>query len=68
MSAAVFTKSMQEPTETYSRSVLPHKPQVVAEQRADADAEEGGHDEEEQDVELGVCVGELLLHKRSVRE
>lgn len=36
---------------------------MVAEQRADADAEEGGHDEEEQDVELGVCVGELLLQK-----
>lgn len=51
-------------TETYSRSVLPHKPQVVAEQRADADAEEGGHDEEEQDVELGVRVGKLFLKKR----
>lgn len=48
-------------TETYSRSVLSHEPQVVAEQRADADEEEGGHDEEEQDVELGVRVGELFL-------
>lgn len=61
---------MQEllrPTETYSRSVLSHKPQVVAEQGADADAEEGCHDEEEQDVELGMCVGELFLRKRSER-
>lgn len=48
-------------TETYSRSVLSHEPQVVTEQRADADEEEGSHDEEEQDVELGVCVGELFL-------
>lgn len=62
--AGPFPKTMQEllrPTETYSRSVLSHEPQVVAEQRADADEEEGGHDEEEQDVELGVRVGELFL-------
>lgn len=36
---------------------------MVAEQRADADAEEGGHDEEEQDVELCVRVGEHFLHE-----
>lgn len=62
--AGPFYKTMQEllrPTETYSRSVLSHEPQVVAEQRADADEEEGGHDEEEQDVELCVRVGELFL-------
>lgn len=62
----LFIKTMQKLlrlTETYSGSVLSHQPQVVAEQRADADAEEGGHDEEEQDVELGVRVGQLLLQK-----
>lgn len=36
---------------------------MVAEQRADADAEEGSHDEEEQDVELGVRVREHFLHE-----
>lgn len=48
---------------TDSRPVLPHEPQVVAEKGDDADEEQGRHKEEEQDVELGVRVGQLFLQR-----
>lgn len=53
---------------TYGRPVLSHEPQVVAEEWADADEEQGGHDEQKQDVELGVRVGQLFLEKWEERE
>lgn len=43
--------------------VLSHEPQMVAEKRHDADEEQGRHKEEEQDVELGVCVRQLFLQE-----
>lgn len=48
---------------TYSGPVLPYKPQVVAEEGQDADAEHGRHKEKEQDVEFGVSVRQLVLGK-----
>lgn len=49
---------------TYGGPVLPDQPQVVAEEGQDADAEHGRHKEEEQDVEFGVSVWQLVLRKR----
>lgn len=46
---------------TYSRPVLSHKPQMVGEEWADADEEQGSHDEQKQDVELGMRVWQLFL-------
>lgn len=46
---------------TYSRPVLSHEPQMVGEEWADADEEQGGHNEQKQDVELGMRVGQLFL-------
>lgn len=48
---------------TDSRPVLPHKPQMVAEKWHNADEEQGRHKEEEQDVELGMCVRQLFLQR-----
>lgn len=63
-----FNKTIQRPTclsewlvATYSRPVLSHEPQMVGEEWANADEEQGGHDEQKQDVELGVRVGQLFL-------
>lgn len=36
---------------------------MVAEKRHDADKEQGRHKEEEQDVELGMCVRQLFLQR-----
>lgn len=36
---------------------------MVAEKRHDADEEQGRHKEEEQDVELGMCVRQLFLQR-----
>lgn len=36
---------------------------MVAEKRHDADKEQGRHEEEEQDVELGMCVRQLFLQR-----
>lgn len=49
---------------TYSGPVLPYKPQVVAEEGQNTDAEHGRHKEKEQDVEFGVSVWQLILGKR----
>lgn len=46
---------------TYSGPVLPDQPQMVAKEGENADAEHGCHKEKEQDVEFGVCVGQLVL-------
>lgn len=48
----------------YSGPVLPYKPQVVAEEGQNTDAEHGRHKEKEQDVEFGVSVWQLILGKR----
>lgn len=50
-------------SQTDSCPVLSHQPQMVAEKRHDADKEQGGHKEEEEDVELGVFVRELVLQR-----
>lgn len=41
--------------------VLADQPTVVDEERRQADREHGGREEEEQDVELGLCVREAVL-------
>lgn len=41
--------------------VLPHQPQMVAEEGQNADAEHGRHKEKEQDVEFGRAFGQLVL-------
>lgn len=46
---------------TYRGPVLPHQPAVVAEERQDADEEHGGHEEQEEHVELGARVRQLVL-------
>lgn len=46
---------------TYSGPVLPYKPQMVAEEGQNTDAEHGRHEEKEQDVEFGVSVWQLVL-------
>lgn len=46
---------------TYSGPVLPYKPQVVAEEGQNTDAEHGRHKKKEQDVEFGVSVRQLIL-------
>lgn len=48
---------------TYSGPVLPHKPQMVAEQGENADAEHGSHKKKEQDVEFGLSVLQLILEE-----
>lgn len=48
-------------TATYSCPVLSHKPQMVAEKWPNADKEQGRHEKEKQDVELGMCVRQLFL-------
>ena len=53
---------------TYSRPVPAHQPQVVAEEGQDTDAEHGRHEEQEQNVEFGVCVRQLVLGRRRDRE
>lgn len=49
---------------TYSGPVLPYKPQVVAEEGQDTDAEHRRHKKEKQDMEFGVSVRQLILGKR----
>lgn len=49
---------------TYSGPVLPHKPQVVAEEGQNTDAEHGRHKKKKQDMEFGVSVWQLILGKR----
>lgn len=49
---------------TYSGPVLPHEPQVVAEEGQNTDAEHGRHKKEKQDMEFGVSVWQLILGKR----
>lgn len=46
---------------TYCRPVLPYKPQVVAEEGQNTDAEHGGHKKKKQDMEFGRCVCQLIL-------
>ena len=46
---------------TYSGSVFPYKPQVVAEEGQNTDAEHGRHKKEEQHVEFGTSVRQLIL-------
>lgn len=46
---------------TYGGPVFPNKPQMVAEQRQNADAEHRRHEKQEQDVEFGVSVRQLVL-------
>lgn len=46
---------------TYSGPVLPDKPQVVAEEGQNTDAEHGRHKKEKQDMEFGVSVWQLIL-------
>lgn len=46
---------------TYSGPVLPYKPQVVAEQGQNTDAEHGRHKKKKQDVEFGLSVWQLIL-------
>lgn len=46
---------------TYSRPVLPYKPQVVAEEGQNTDAEHGGHKKKKQDMEFGVSVFQVIL-------
>lgn len=53
---------------TYSGPVLPHKPQMVAEQGENADAEHGSHKKKEQDVEFGLSVLQLILEGERRRE
>lgn len=49
---------------TYRGPVLPHEPQMVAEEGQDADAEHGRHEKQEQDVEFGGRVFQLALERR----
>lgn len=49
---------------TYSGPVLPYKPQVVAEEGQNTDAEHGRHKKKKQDMEFGVVVWLLILEKR----
>lgn len=49
---------------TYSGPVLPYKPQVVAEEGQNTDAEHGRHKEKKQDMEFGVSVWQVILGKR----
>lgn len=49
---------------TYSGPVLPYKPQVVAEEGQNTDAEHGSHKKKKQDMEFGVSVWELILGKK----
>lgn len=49
---------------TYSWPVLPYKPQVVAEERQNTDAEHGRHKKKKQYMEFGVSVWQLILGKR----
>ncbi len=53
---------------TYSGPVLPYKPQVVAEEGQNTDAEHGRHKKKEQDVEFGLSVRQLVLGRRGERE
>lgn len=46
---------------TYGGPVFSNQPQMVAEQRQDADAEHRRHEKQEQDVEFGVSVQQLVL-------
>ena len=46
---------------TYSGPVLPYKPQVVAEEGQNTDAEHGRHKKEKQHVEFGTSVWQLIL-------
>lgn len=48
---------------TYSGPVLPYKPQVVAEEWQNTDAEHCSHKEKEQDMEFGTSVQQLILGK-----
>lgn len=54
-------------TLTYGGSVLPDEPQVVTEQRQDADEEHGRHEKQKQDVEFGVCVWKLFLKREKIQ-
>lgn len=47
----------------YSGPVLPHEPQVVAEEGQNTDAEHGRHKKEKQDMEFGVSVWQLICPK-----
>lgn len=44
----------------YSGPVLPYKPQVVAEEGQNTDAEHGRHKKKKQDMEFGVSVWQLI--------
>lgn len=46
---------------TYSGPVLPYKPQVVAEEGQNTDAEHGRHKKQKQDMEFGMSVWQLIL-------
>lgn len=50
---------------TYSRPVLPYKPQVVAEEGQNTDAEHGRHKKKKQNMEFGVSVWQLVLGKET---
>lgn len=49
---------------TYSGPVLPDKPQMVAEEGQNTDAEHGRHKKKEQDVEFGLRVWLLILGRK----
>lgn len=53
---------------TYSGPVLPNQPQMVAKEGQNTDAEHSCHKEEEQDVEFGVSIGQLVLGEVRGRE
>lgn len=60
---------------TYSGPVLSYEPQMVAEEGQNTDAEHGRHKEQEQDMEFGVSVRQLVLgekggkrNERDIRE
>lgn len=48
---------------TYSGSVLPYKPQMVAEEGQNTNTEHGCHKKKKQDMEFGVSVLQLILGK-----
>lgn len=63
---------IQKPVEcvrvTYSGPVLPYKPQVVAEQGQNTDAEHGRHKKKKQYMEFGLSVWQLILEEREREE
>lgn len=52
---------------TYSGSVLPHKPHMIAIKRHYANEEEGRHKKQKQYVEFGVCVRKLFLKQERTK-